>query len=112
MGFFVDLELLQLDEQGNWINEKEDFKTLSVNNEEFAEERLPFEIDTESEIDVDDRIDQPSSEDPAGEQPTDSLDRPERVTPPEPDPIEEARGSSYPGFGVAGPRRGNLSDLR
>ena len=112
IGIFVDLELLQLDEQGNWINEKEDFKTLSVNNEEFAEERLPFETDTESEIDVDDRIDQPSSEDPAGEQPTDSLDRPERVTPPEPDPIEEARGSSYPGFGVAGPRRGNLSDLR
>lgn len=108
---FVDLELLQLDEQGNWINEQEDFKTIPVNNEEFVEERLPYE--TESDVQVDDRIDQPSSEDPSVEQPRDSPNfKAEPPTPPEPASIDQAKRSSYPGIGVVGSRRGNLSDLR
>jgi len=114
---FLDLELLQLDEQGNWINEQEDFKTESADTDGFAEGidgQLPFETGDE----IDDRFEQPSEFDDPSSIPT--LDSPAGTpesipgpdTPPGPAAIEEAIGANNRRFGTAGRRAGNLSDLR
>ena len=113
---FLDLELLQLDEQGNWINEQEDFETGSA-----AIDRSAESIDGQFQPDgsgskIDDRFEQPSDSDG----PTPTLDGPE-VSPdaipgpdthPGPAIIDEATRANNRRFGAARGRAGNLSDLR
>jgi len=113
---FLDLELLQLDEQGNWINEQEDFKTGSADIGEFAQGIDRRFSPDGSGSKIDDRFEQPS--DPDG--PTPTLDGPEVSpdgipgpdAPPGPEVIEEARRANNRRFGAARHRAGNLSDLR
>ena len=103
---FVDLELLQIDEQGNWINEEEDFKTLSVS----TEDRLPESIEAGSNIDDD--LEQPFEDLPL-EQTRNSLGRIQELGPQtRPNSIEQANRASYFEFGSSRRRSGNLSDLR
>lgn len=55
IAIFADLELLQLDLQGNWINEQEDFKIKTA-----TDNARPRRSDA-SRANIDDRIDQPAA---------------------------------------------------
>jgi outer membrane protein TolC len=118
IAIFVDLELLQLDEQGNWINEEEDFKTETVVTERFVEDGGDETPSTGSGSKFNDGFEQPTELDGPSSAP--SLDGPAvspdsisgtdttSVAP----AVKEASSANARRASAAGRRAGNLSDLR
>ena len=121
---FLDLELLQLDERGNWINEQEDFKTESADTDGFVVGIEGIEgIDGQvspagSGSKIDDSFEQPTDRDGPSTAPTLDSPRttPDRIpgpdTPSGPAAIEEATGANNRRFGAARRWAWNLFDLR
>ena len=129
---FVDLESLQLDEQGVWINEQDDFGVVPIpgpasdgeSENESSPQRLPFERDAD-EVSVDRESDDRERIEPTSETVDElpdididkSFERFERdikpATPPEPDAGKESRQRPFGDVDRRAARRtGGLLDLR
>lgn len=115
IAIFVDLELLQLDGQGNWINEQEDFKSESAAAIGGTQEGLSR---GDFRSDIDDRIEQPSEIDRPSSPETIDEPRifPERIpgdeAPRLPAATQEAARSTSRRFSAGRRWAGNLFDLR